>query len=78
MTGMSHAFLSGYSRVRGCRIPRSGDTQRGKNVAYFFSVRSRALAKAIVLKRQDNILFLRLNAERGSLFINPKSLVTVF
>ena len=41
MTGMSHAFLSGYSRVRGCRIPRSGDTQRGKNVAYFFSDRSR-------------------------------------
>ena len=61
---------SGDARVKECRmpfigplkgresrIPRSGDTQRGKNVAYFFSDRSRALAKAIVLKRQDDILF---------------------
>ena len=34
------------------------ETPKGKNVACLLSDRSRALAKAIILKRQDDIVFL--------------------
>ena len=60
----------GPIKVRECRLPRSRDTQggenaaclvpetlKGKNVACLLSDRSRALAQAYVLKRQDDILY---------------------
>jgi len=55
------------------RISRSRRHSRWKNVTCLLSDRSRALAKAIVLKRQDDILFLE-NHGKGTkiLFFNIK------
>ena len=72
-------LFSDRSSERERRIPRSGDALKVKNVACLLSDRSRALAQAYVLKRQDDILFQKLQNEgRCSLFIDLKSLVMVF
>ena len=44
------------------------ETHKVKNVACLLSDRSRALAKAIVLKRQDDILFLENHGKSKTIF----------
>ena len=51
-------LLSDRSRKEKAAYPVP-ETLKGKNVACLLSDRSRALAQAYVLKRQDDILFLK-------------------